>query len=138
MSWLGLGISCLWLEDFRMAEEALCTANIYDSFNSDIWGYLCYLYLLDNRILQAQLAFEKTIEFNCRNNILLEQMSDKWYTLTKYQNTVLSLKQIIKYYYYIFIFYIPYLQSIYYLFIHIYSYLFIYSFSTHSKIKSGE
>ncbi len=53
MSWLGLGISQLNLGELKKAEESLCTGNIYDPYNSDIWGYLAYLFLTNNQVYQA-------------------------------------------------------------------------------------
>ena len=97
MSWLGLAICNLKLNEYPQAEEALTTANIYDPTNPDIWGWLVYLYLQDNRLNQASIAFQKMQSFPNRNLSLLLHLADQWYINLNYPNSITSLKEIIKY-----------------------------------------
>ena len=39
-SFMNLGISCLYLEEYENAEKVLTRANILDTSNATVWGYL--------------------------------------------------------------------------------------------------
>ena len=39
-SFMNLGVSCLYLEEYENAEKVLRKANILDTSNANVWGYM--------------------------------------------------------------------------------------------------
>lgn len=79
MAWLGLGISCLLLENFQEAEEALKMANIFDPINSDVWGYTTLFSLIDKKKLaQATPNLEKFLRLEIENLDLIREIGDNF------------------------------------------------------------
>lgn len=39
-SFMNLGVSCLYLQEFENAEKVLRKANILDTSNANVWGYM--------------------------------------------------------------------------------------------------
>ena len=37
---MNLGVSCLYLEEYENAEKVLRKANILDTSNANVWGYM--------------------------------------------------------------------------------------------------
>lgn len=78
LSWLGLGISCLRLGDFKQGQEALSQANIYDQFNGETWGYLALLCLMDRgRYSQANQSLREMLKTDMADLVLLEEIGDE-------------------------------------------------------------
>ena len=44
-SYMNLGIACLYLEDYQNAENLLKKANILDTSNANVWGYMTLVML---------------------------------------------------------------------------------------------
>lgn len=79
MAWLGLGISCLLLDEYKEAEEALKMANIFDPINSDVWGYTTYFSLIDKEKLpQASQNLRKFMRLEIENLDLINIIGDKF------------------------------------------------------------
>eukprot|EP00825_Cyclidium_porcatum_P045892 TRINITY_DN7095_c0_g1_i7.p1 TRINITY_DN7095_c0_g1~~TRINITY_DN7095_c0_g1_i7.p1 ORF type:complete len:1131 (-),score=244.37 TRINITY_DN7095_c0_g1_i7:273-3665(-) len=88
LSWLGLGISCLRLNQMKDAEEALTQANIYDPLNGETWGYLALLCLYDNgRFTQANQALRELFKTDVNDSQLLEELGDELMKREQYETS---------------------------------------------------
>lgn len=71
---------------FREGEQALTQANIYDSLNGEVWGYLALLALNDGqRMVQAHQCLREMLKCELKNYDLLEELADKLSTLSKFE-----------------------------------------------------
>ena len=53
-SFMNLGVSCLYLNEFEAAEAVLAKANILDTQNANVWGYMTLAMLNNgNRVYNA-------------------------------------------------------------------------------------
>lgn len=53
-SFMNLGVACLYLEEYENAEKVLTKANILDTSNSNVWGYMTLVMLKNgNRVNNA-------------------------------------------------------------------------------------
>eukprot|EP01017_Pseudomicrothorax_dubius_P014697 TRINITY_DN1715_c0_g6_i4.p1 TRINITY_DN1715_c0_g6~~TRINITY_DN1715_c0_g6_i4.p1 ORF type:complete len:220 (-),score=70.97 TRINITY_DN1715_c0_g6_i4:133-744(-) len=83
-AWLGIGISCTRMGDYKEAEEALTEANIFDPLNADTWGYLALMCLHDNgRVIQANQALREMFNAGVEQIELLEEIADELARLGK-------------------------------------------------------
>ncbi|EGR33947.1 tetratricopeptide repeat protein [Ichthyophthirius multifiliis] len=97
LSWLGLGIACLRLNEKKEAEEALTQSNIYDSFNGEVWGYLALLCLLDkSRLIQSDQCLGELIKTDVTDIILLEELGDELSNIGQYINAEIIYSKIIE------------------------------------------
>jgi tetratricopeptide (TPR) repeat protein len=77
--WLNLGISCLRLQRYEEAEDALTQANFLDGHNPDVWGYIALLWLKypnDVRSDQAEFCIIRALKLEIENDLLLEEIGD--------------------------------------------------------------
>lgn len=85
ISWLGLGISCLRIGEYKEGEQALTQANVYDPLNAEVWGFLALLALNDGgRMVQAHQALREMMKCELKKTELLEELADKLTVIGKY------------------------------------------------------
>lgn len=71
-SFMNLGIACLYLEEYENAEKVLTKANILDTSNSNVWGYMTLVMLKNgNRVNNAFQSLKESIRLNINNDDLL-------------------------------------------------------------------
>jgi tetratricopeptide (TPR) repeat protein len=80
LAWLGLGISCMNLEEFAEAQEAFDQAIILDPSNSDVWGdyALLALFLSDEtpgRFNQVQHCLKQALVLGVKDSLLLARIA---------------------------------------------------------------
>ena len=75
-SYLNLGIACCYLGNYQDAENLLKKANILDTSNADVWGYMT-LVMLNNgpRIYNAYQSKKQAIALLIHNNDLMYDVS---------------------------------------------------------------
>ncbi|XP_076387929.1 cilia- and flagella-associated protein 70 isoform X2 [Megachile rotundata] len=69
-TWLGVGMCCYELEQFKEAEMALTEANLIDNSNPDTWGYLCLLNMTLERYDEFVQCYAEMIKNNLKNKKL--------------------------------------------------------------------
>lgn len=75
MAWLGLGVSCQMLEQFKESEDSLKMANIFDPINSDVWGYTTLFSLIDSsKLPQSSQNLEKFLRLEIENLELIREV----------------------------------------------------------------
>jgi tetratricopeptide (TPR) repeat protein len=95
-AWLGLGLCCLRLGEYKEGEQALNQANIFDYMNPNIWGYLALLCILDNsRLVQANQALREMLKVEIFNNELLEELADKLSDINKWEMAEVCYKRLL-------------------------------------------
>lgn len=71
-SFMNLGVSCLYLKEYTNAEKVLQKANILDTTNPDVWGYITLAMLKnDCRINSAFQSLKESIRLGIYNTDLL-------------------------------------------------------------------
>mgnify|MGYP000447899474 CR=1 FL=1 len=71
-SFMNLGIACLYLDEYENAEKLLTKANILDTSNSNVWGYMTLVLLKNgNRVNSAFQSLKESIRLNINNDDLL-------------------------------------------------------------------
>ncbi|EGR30045.1 tetratricopeptide repeat protein [Ichthyophthirius multifiliis] len=89
LSWLGLGICNLRINQMKEAEEALSQANIYDPQNADVWGYLALMCLLNGgRFTMVNQALREMLKCELKNKLLLEEISDELVKIKQFQTAL--------------------------------------------------
>jgi tetratricopeptide (TPR) repeat protein len=74
-SWLGVGVACLGLRDYKSAQRALQQANLLDKKNPRVWGYLTLVSLLVGQTTQANIAFKHTLELDMQDADLFRNIA---------------------------------------------------------------
>ena len=77
--WLNLGIAWLKLNSFNEAEDALTQANLLDTHNAKIWGYIWLLWLKyhnETRNDQAEFCLSRALKLKIEDDYLLEEIGD--------------------------------------------------------------
>ena len=75
-SFMNLGISCLYLEEYENAEKVLTRANILDTTNATVWGYLTLTQLKNGpRINNAFQSLKESIRLNIDNSKLMLEVA---------------------------------------------------------------
>lgn len=71
-SFMNLGVSCLYLEEYENAEKVLRKANILDTSNANVWGYMT-LAMINNgkRINSAFQSLKESIRLQIDNKDLM-------------------------------------------------------------------
>jgi len=70
--WLGVGITCLRLEEWDGAEQCLAEANILNNHNEKVWGYLALLCMtVEPRLSRRQSEADQALEQALRNGLQL-------------------------------------------------------------------
>ena len=71
---MNLGIACLNLGDYEVAEKLLKKANVLDIANANVWGYMTLVMLKSgNRVNSAFQSIKEAIRLKILNqNLLLE------------------------------------------------------------------
>lgn len=73
---MNLGVSCLYLGDFDSAEQVLAKANILDTQNPSIWGYMTLVQLKKGeRIFNAFQSLKEAINLKINNSELIYDIS---------------------------------------------------------------
>eukprot|EP00055_Hartaetosiga_balthica_P005971 m.18287 g.18287 ORF g.18287 m.18287 type:complete len:989 (-) comp4944_c0_seq1:155-3121(-) len=72
--WFGLGVACYRLGELGESEEAFAEANMYDSKNPQIWGYLCLICLRSGRGVEAEQCFKFAAKLNLQDDELLNEI----------------------------------------------------------------
>ncbi|KAL3657279.1 hypothetical protein V7S43_017787 [Phytophthora oleae] len=98
-SWLGVGISCLRLENWERAEMALAEANRLDSSNPDVWGYLALLALSAHASVNArdekdaQRFVSQALRHNLSNPALLRELSNAFVAIDRLESAEKLLRR---------------------------------------------
>lgn len=65
---MNLGVACLYLKEYENAEKVLSKANIFDTSNPNVWGYMTLAMLLNGkRINSAFQALKESIRLGIEN-----------------------------------------------------------------------
>jgi tetratricopeptide (TPR) repeat protein len=76
-SYMNLGVACLYLNDFDAAEHVLSKANILDTQNSSVWGYMTLVQLKKGeRVYNAFQSLKEAINLKINNNVLIYDISE--------------------------------------------------------------
>mmetsp|Transcript_22914 Transcript_22914/g.35248 ORF Transcript_22914/g.35248 Transcript_22914/m.35248 type:complete len:129 (+) Transcript_22914:2624-3010(+) len=71
-SFMNLGIACLYLQEYEHAEKVLTKANILDTSNPNVWGYMTLVMLKKgSRINNAFQALKESIRLGIDNTDLM-------------------------------------------------------------------
>eukprot|EP00294_Goniomonas_avonlea_P015363 CAMPEP_0114552462 /NCGR_PEP_ID=MMETSP0114-20121206/7136_1 /TAXON_ID=31324 /ORGANISM="Goniomonas sp, Strain m" /LENGTH=1116 /DNA_ID=CAMNT_0001737337 /DNA_START=11 /DNA_END=3361 /DNA_ORIENTATION=+ len=73
-SWLGLGQTCFHMAQYQEAEEALAEANIMDSHNPEVWGWLAILNLKVGQIQEADTAYREALKNGLQTLVILREI----------------------------------------------------------------
>ena len=70
-SWLGVGIACIYMDQFDEAEDALSEATVLSNREANVWGYLALLYLRTDRTFEANQALKQGLIHGIKHTDLL-------------------------------------------------------------------
>lgn len=99
MAWLGQGISCLMLDEFQEAEEALKMANIFDPINSEVWGFTTLFSLIEkDKLPQATPNLQKFLRLEIENLDLIREIGDNFAKNGKNDEALLCYTRILESY----------------------------------------
>ena len=73
-TWLGAAVAMLRDGDLEGAEAALAEANILDASNPKVWGHLCVVALLAERVDEAEAALGSAFKTDLRDARLLAEI----------------------------------------------------------------
>lgn len=95
-TWLGAGIAMLRDGDMDGAEAALAEANILDHTNAKVWGYLCLVALLSDRVGEAEQALGTAFRVNITDAALLAEVGKLFLTAGKWKHAEGALRRSVK------------------------------------------
>ena len=71
-SFMNLGVACLYLGEYEAAEKVLKKANILDTQNANVWGYLSLVMLRNgSRVFNAFQSLKEAMRLNVKDHELL-------------------------------------------------------------------
>lgn len=71
-SFMNLGIACLYLQEYSDAEKLLTKANILDTSNANVWGYMTIVLLKNGkRTNNAFQTLKEAMRLKIHNSELL-------------------------------------------------------------------
>ncbi|XP_008204289.1 cilia- and flagella-associated protein 70 [Nasonia vitripennis] len=80
-TWLGVGISSYYLENFEESEIALTEANRIDCEDPEVWAYLCMLSMSLHRYDEFAQCYRMTVKNNLRSDKLWRLITHSMDTL---------------------------------------------------------
>ena len=75
ITWLGVGISCYRLGELDEAEQALSEANILNSTDPEVWGYLSLVCLKTSRKPESEQSYKYALRVGLKDQDLLSEIN---------------------------------------------------------------
>ena len=73
---MNLGVACLYLNEYEAAEAVLAKANILDTQNANVWGYMTLAMLNNgNRVYNAFQSLKEAMRLSINNTDLVLDIS---------------------------------------------------------------
>lgn len=90
---MNLGIACLYLQEYEHAEKVLVKANILDTSNANVWGFLTLCMLKKGkRINNAFQSLKQSITLNIDNIELMIDIGESFKEFGHYQTAKKALE----------------------------------------------
>ena len=92
-SYMNLGIACLYLKEYKDAENVLQRANILDTSNSNVWGYMTLAMIKNGkRINNAFQALKEALRLGIQNSELILDISESFAAEGRHETARKSLE----------------------------------------------
>ena len=95
-AWLGAAVAMLRGGDLEGAEAALAEANILDASNPKVWGYLCVVALLAERVDEAEAALGSAFKTDLRDARLLAEVGTLFLERGRWRHAEGALRRAVK------------------------------------------
>ena len=95
-TWLGAAVAMLRGGDLEGAEAALAEANILDASNPKVWGYLCVVALLAERVDEAEAALGSALKTDLRDARLLAEVGTLFLERGRWRHAEGALRRAVK------------------------------------------
>lgn len=95
-TWLGAGIAMCREGDLDGAEAALAEANLLDASNADVWGYLCLVALLSERVDEAEHALNAAFKVGIDHAPLLAEVGSLFLERGRWKHAEGALRRSVK------------------------------------------
>lgn len=78
-SWLGVGKSCIILNELDQAEDALAEANVLNNRDSEVWSFIALLSLKQERAFEANQSIAQALRLGVRDISVLKLVGAEFF-----------------------------------------------------------